>query len=234
MAVDETLRKLLFVKWTFILLLFPVQRMSLYHFGDLHSYPYHYMPTSAASIPALPTCSSSSPAVRNPRLCPQPCLRFSPYLIPTSIHLKPKPLSASLLASSSSFSDASKSASKHLGLASGNASSGLTHQASSMLPPHIICKAYKIWWGGLIKHFLISSFSYHRCAAFVCCFCWNRFAQHIKMHIFLVHFWVLKIMESNFPGKKMYIHYIYSLKNSFKSTVPSLNCKTGSQILFLQ
>eukprot|EP00066_Takifugu_rubripes_P006444 XP_003971242.1 PREDICTED: T-box transcription factor TBX2b-like [Takifugu rubripes] len=121
------------------------QRMSPYHFGDLHSYPYPYMPTPAASIPALPTCSSSSPADRNPRLCsPQPWLRFSPYLIPTSIHLKPKPLSASLLMSSSSFSDASKSGSKHLGPASDNASSGLTHQTSSMLPPHMICKAYKI------------------------------------------------------------------------------------------
>lgn len=145
MAVDETLRKLLFVKLTLILLLFPVQRMSPYHFGDLHSYPYPYMPTPAASIPALPTCSSSSPVDRNPRLCsPQPWLRFSPYLIPTAIHLKPKPLSASLLMSSSSFSDTSKSGSKHLGPASDNASSGLTHQTSSMLPPHMICKAYKI------------------------------------------------------------------------------------------
>lgn len=193
MAVGESLRKSLFVKLPFILLLFPVQRMSLYHYGDLHSYPYHYMPTPAASIPALPTCSSSSPVDRNPRLCsPQPWLRFSPYLIPTSIHLKPKDLSASLLASSSSFSDASKSGSKHLDPLSdivGNiASSGLTRQTSSMLPPHIICKAYKIWWGGLINHFLISSLSYHRCAVFGCCFCWSSFAQHITIHIFWGHF----------------------------------------------
>lgn len=90
--------------------------MPLYHFGDLHSYPYHYMPTPAASIPVLPISSSSSSAGRRQRFSsPQPWLRFSPYLIPTTAHLKQKTLSARLSASSSSFSKASNSGSSHSG-----------------------------------------------------------------------------------------------------------------------
>lgn len=112
----------LLAKLTFILLLLPVQRMSLYHFGDLPPYPYHYMPTPAASIPVLPTCSSSSSAGGSHRFCsPQPWLRFSPYLSPTSLHLKQKALSPRLSARSSSFSDVSKSGSRHSGPASDNA-----------------------------------------------------------------------------------------------------------------
>lgn len=95
--------------------------MSLYHFGDLHSYPYHYMPTPAISVPALPTSSSSSSAGRRHRFrSPQPWLCFSPYVIPTSAHLKQRTLSARLSASSSSFSEASNSGSRHSGPAFDN------------------------------------------------------------------------------------------------------------------
>lgn len=99
------------------LLNFPFQRMSLYHFGDLHSYPYHYMPTPGASIPALSISSSSSSEGRGQHFgSPQPWLRFSPYMIPTSAHLKQKTLSGRISASSSSFSEGRR----HSGPAFGN------------------------------------------------------------------------------------------------------------------
>lgn len=94
--------------------------MSLYHFGDLHSYPYHYMSTPNVSIPALPTSPSNSVGRRYCFSSPPPWFRFSPYLIPTSAHLKQKTLSDRLSSSSSSFSEVSNSGSRHSGPAFDN------------------------------------------------------------------------------------------------------------------
>lgn len=145
-----------------------MQGISLSQFGGLCSHPYCYVAAPAASVPTLPTCSSTTTLDRNHSLLrPQPRLRFSPYLIPTSVTSTKSMLADRLPSGCNTLSELSKSRSRE----SSPVSDSHSHKPRAMsriaslkktqlMVPWQNCKTPIIWWEDFIDHFLSDGISY--------------------------------------------------------------------------
>lgn len=145
-----------------------MQGLSLSQFGGLCSHPYCYVAAPAASVPALPTCSSTSALDRNHSLLrPQPRLRFSPYLIPTSVTSTKSMLADRLPSGCNTLSELSKSRSRESSPVSDShshkprAKSRTTSlKKTQLMVPWQNCETPIIWWEDFIEHFLSEGISY--------------------------------------------------------------------------